>query len=131
MASELRVNTLKDASGNNSVATSVVFAGSAKAWINVVADGSSVTDSYNVSSHDDDGTGDGGVNFTSNMANQGYATTTGVRSDIGSFLSQVGIQGINTTSCEYTVVVQSDNNDSAGGSADDDQRNLSMSGDLA
>ena len=32
MASELRVNTLKDASGNNSVATSVVIAGSAKAW---------------------------------------------------------------------------------------------------
>ena len=27
MASELRVNTLKDASGNNSVATSVVFGG--------------------------------------------------------------------------------------------------------
>ena len=34
MASELRVNTLKDASGNNSVATSVVFNGTAKAWIN-------------------------------------------------------------------------------------------------
>ena len=27
MASELRVNTLKDASGNNFIATSVVFAG--------------------------------------------------------------------------------------------------------
>ena len=33
MASELRVNTLKDASGNNSVATSVLFGGSAKAWV--------------------------------------------------------------------------------------------------
>ena len=32
MASELRVNTLKDASGNNSVATSVVFNGTCKAW---------------------------------------------------------------------------------------------------
>ena len=32
MASELRVNTLKDASGNNSIATSVVFGGSAKCW---------------------------------------------------------------------------------------------------
>jgi len=32
MASELRVNTLKDASGNNSVATSVVSNGSLKAW---------------------------------------------------------------------------------------------------
>ena len=34
MASELRVNTLKDASGNNSIATSVVHSGSAKVWIN-------------------------------------------------------------------------------------------------
>ena len=32
MASELRVNTLKDAAGNNSVATSFVASGSAKAW---------------------------------------------------------------------------------------------------
>ena len=32
MASELRVNTLKDASGNNSVATSVIAEGTAKAW---------------------------------------------------------------------------------------------------
>ena len=31
MASELRVNTLKDASGNNSIATSFVANGSAKA----------------------------------------------------------------------------------------------------
>ena len=30
MASELRVNTLKDASGNNSIATSFVAGGSAK-----------------------------------------------------------------------------------------------------
>ena len=33
MASELRVNTLKDASGNNSIATSFVANGSAKAWV--------------------------------------------------------------------------------------------------
>jgi hypothetical protein len=33
MASELRVNTLKDASGNNSIATSFVAGGSAKAWV--------------------------------------------------------------------------------------------------
>ena len=32
MASELRVNTLKDASGNNSIATSVVHNGVAKCW---------------------------------------------------------------------------------------------------
>ena len=33
MASELRVNTLKDAAGNNSIATSFVAGGSAKAWV--------------------------------------------------------------------------------------------------
>ena len=41
MASELRVNTLKDASGNNSVATSVVFAWCAKAWVNYDAQNAS------------------------------------------------------------------------------------------
>ena len=33
MASELRVNTLKDASGNNSVGMSYVAEGSAKQWV--------------------------------------------------------------------------------------------------
>ena len=33
MASELRVNTLKDASGNNSVGMSTVANGSAKQWV--------------------------------------------------------------------------------------------------
>ena len=118
-------------SDSGAVTDSNLVQGLAKVWINVIADGSSVTDSFNVSSHDDDGTGDGGINFSNNMNNQGYSPTTGVRSDIGSFLSQLGIQGINTSSCEYTGVVQSDNNDSAGGTADDDQRNITIHGDLA
>tara|TARA_R100001591_G_scaffold112923_1_gene125675 strand:+ start:337 stop:750 length:414 start_codon:yes stop_codon:yes gene_type:complete len=127
----LTTSDAKNTSTEKSLDTSYVFNGSAKVWINVVANGSSITDSFNVSSHDDDGTGDGGINFSNNMANQGYSPTTGVRSDIGSFLSQLGIQGINTTSCEYTNVVQSDNNDSAGGTADDDQRNITIHGDVA
>ena len=127
----LTTSDAKNTSTEKSLDTSYVFNGSAKAWINVVANGSSITDSFNVSSHDDDGTGDGGINFSNNMANQGYSPTTGVRSDIGSFLSQIGIQGINTTACEYTNVVQSDNNDSAGGAADDDQRNITIHGDVA
>jgi hypothetical protein len=72
MASELRVNTLKDASGNNSVATSVVFNGTAKFWIKPAADLASISDSYNVSSLDDDGTGDGGVHITNDMSSANY-----------------------------------------------------------
>ena len=80
MASELRVNTLKDASGNNSVATSVVFAGTAKAWATHNAS-ASVTDSYNQSSISDTGTGHFGLNFTSNMVNDDYV---GTGSNLGS-----------------------------------------------
>ena len=55
MASELRVNTLKDAAGNNSVATSFVAGGSAKAWVNF-KDWHNSLDSSNVASSDN-GTG--------------------------------------------------------------------------
>ena len=72
MASELRVNTLKDTSGNNSVATSVVFGGTAKFWIKPAADLASISDSYNVSSLDDDGTGDGGVHISNDMSSANY-----------------------------------------------------------
>jgi hypothetical protein len=77
MASELRVNTLKDASGNNSVATSVVFAGSAKAWANF--DGTSTLstrDSYNVGSTTDNSTGNYTNNFTNNMVNDDFSAST-------------------------------------------------------
>ncbi len=73
MASELRVNTLKDASGNNSVGMSTVAQGSAKAWAHIAAGGASLPDSFNFSSIDDDGTGEYGLNFTSAMGNATYS----------------------------------------------------------
>jgi len=78
MASELRVNTLKDASGNNSVAMSTVAEGSAKAWANVPGGGGSFNDSFNTSSHGDTGTGDGVVNLTNSMSNTNYVVTSGL-----------------------------------------------------
>jgi len=66
MASELRVNTLKDASGNNSVATSTVAEGTAKFWASFNGTGTAaIRDSFNSSSLTDNGTG----NFTSTYAN--------------------------------------------------------------
>jgi hypothetical protein len=81
MASELRVNTLKDASGNNSVAMSTVAQGSAKAWATVNASTGTPTllDNHNVSSVSDEGQGVYDVNFTSNFwGNTSYATTCAV-----------------------------------------------------
>jgi len=73
MASELRVNTLKDASGNNSVATSVIAEGTVKAWFNFKGtDTTSLLDSTNVGSVTDNGTGRYTGNLTNNMNNTNY-----------------------------------------------------------
>jgi len=82
MASELRVNTLKDAAGANSVAVSTVFNGSAKAWAKCSADGTSITDSFNITSLADDGTGLQTLTIASDMANTNYA---GLATSINSF----------------------------------------------
>ena len=77
MASELRVNTLKDAAGNNSIATSFVANGSAKAWVQGTS-AAVLSDSHNIASGTDNGTGDYTYAFTSNMGNANYGITTGV-----------------------------------------------------
>jgi len=71
MASELRVNTLKDASGNNSVGMSFVAEGSAKMWAH--SDKSAAaSDSFNLSSTSDPGTGRYQFAFSSVMNNADY-----------------------------------------------------------
>lgn len=73
MASELRVNTLKDASGNNSVGMSTVAEGSAKGWINFNGTGTiAARDSFNHSSLTDNSTGDYTITHTSSMDNTNY-----------------------------------------------------------
>ena len=72
MASILRVNTLTDASSNNSTAMSTINQGTAKAWANF-SGGFSLTDDFNIASLTDNGTGRPEFNFTSNMANSTYS----------------------------------------------------------
>ena len=76
MASELRVNTLKDAAGNNSIATSFVANGSAKAFALWNSAGTpAYRDSFNMGSITDHGTGDQTVAFTNSMANANFTTS--------------------------------------------------------
>jgi hypothetical protein len=72
MASELRVDTLKDSSGNNSVGMSYVSNGSAKQWSNFVGSSTSVNDSFNTASVTDNGTGDFSPQLTNSMDNANY-----------------------------------------------------------
>ena len=66
MASILRVNTLTDASSNNSVSTSVVFNGTTKAWVHFDQTDQSMYDNYNIGSITDKAVGETTFNFTSN-----------------------------------------------------------------
>ena len=107
MASILRVNTLTDASSNNSIATSVLFSGSAKAWNNVTQGTSAIQDSYNISSLDDDGDGDFGLNFSNNMANANYPAPASAGEDNANVLTNFGDV---STSSMYGQTRQTQNN---------------------
>tara|TARA_R110002020_G_scaffold91188_2_gene221657 strand:+ start:288 stop:671 length:384 start_codon:yes stop_codon:yes gene_type:complete len=71
MASELRVTTIANNAGSESVNTTYVVNGSAKAWANHDAS-ASLDDSFNTSSITDTGTGHYGLNFSSSMNNADY-----------------------------------------------------------
>ena len=75
MASILRVNTLTDASSNNSIATSILHNGTAKMWLHFNQDTPAITKSYNVSSVTDQQTGYYRPNFTSNFSDKDYTCT--------------------------------------------------------
>ena len=113
MASELRVNTLKDASGNNSVGMSYIAEGTAKAWI-THQHGDTVDDSFNHSSLTDSGTGDFTCNFSSNMASASYIVPNcgatyenGVRGGISCGMDMGGGATDNraTDHCDVSVMV--------------------------
>ena len=87
MASELRVNTLKDAAGNNSIATSFVAGGSAKAWSSYSGSGTTFRDSFNCASAVDNGTGDFTYNITNGFSNANYSFVTNAGADGGNSLS--------------------------------------------
>jgi hypothetical protein len=87
MASILRVNTLTDASSNNSIATSFVAGGSSKLWsvnFTLASSSGAVEDSLNVASTTDNATGEATVNCSNSFINKGFAshTTAGNNGDV-------------------------------------------------
>ena len=89
MTSQLNVDTIVDKAGsggtnvkvaNNAVAvaeggsaTTNVVQGLVKAWDHVSGDGTTIDDSFNISSHTDSGTGQGYHVFTNNMGNNDWS----------------------------------------------------------
>jgi hypothetical protein len=78
MASELRVTTLANNAGTESVDTTYVINGSAKAWLAFNGTGTiAIKDSNNFTSISDDGTGDYKSNLTSALSNANGSATAG------------------------------------------------------
>ena len=78
MASELRLTTLANNAGTESVDTTYVINGSAKVWIKFRAySTNTIFDSLNVTSFTDNGAGNFTVNFNNNMGNAFYSAVAG------------------------------------------------------
>jgi hypothetical protein len=78
MASILRVNTLTDASSNNSTPMATIAEGTAKTWLRMNGTGTpAINDSFNVSSITDQATGNYRVTIATDMANANYCAVTG------------------------------------------------------
>lgn len=76
MASIIKVETLQDTDGNNSIGMQFVSSGSVKAYISVNQTGTqAINDSFNVASIADNGTGLTGVTYTNNMSVSSHAVT--------------------------------------------------------
>jgi hypothetical protein len=125
MASELRVNTLKDAAGNNSIATSFVANGSAKVWAKATQADNSVYDSLNLTSITDDGTGQLTFTIANNMANVNYGfTSTTQVTDCGG-LNEAGTTATTTGTAEHQ------GRNSSGTNTDSNPVTIVIVGDLA
>ena len=132
MASILRVNTLTDASSNNSIATSNIFSGSAKSWssLNQDSSGHPVYDSHNVASTADEGDGETTITFTNNMSNANYAISGTAQSEAegGAGLHVIGKDSSDPmTTSKYRTDVR----DSSGNNRDTLYVSSSIHGDLA
>ena len=94
MASILRVNTLTDASSNNSVPMATVAEGSGKVWIKKAADGASILDSFNVSSLTDTATGQFSVVINNDMGNANYACSSAIFNNNSSVIETCEIRSV-------------------------------------
>tara|TARA_R100000426_G_scaffold82795_1_gene61125 strand:+ start:869 stop:1252 length:384 start_codon:yes stop_codon:yes gene_type:complete len=127
MASELRVNTLKDASGNNSIATSFVAQGSAKYFAMVTNSGTyAVANSLGTSSVTDDSAGNFTITGISAMENTNQAA-------VGTCAFAASNPSNNNLACimETTTTLAVETVNSSGTSADVANNELVIHGDLA
>ena len=131
MASILRVNTLTDASSNNSTAMSTINQGTAKNWalITVSSGTPSTDDSFNTASLTDDSTGNVFINLTNAMSSINYTTLLNVQVTSASGTGSFFIQSVRTSN--RTTSLYRANNFENGSDTDPRHYDAQVNGDLA
>ena len=126
---KIKADTLEHSTAGT-VDTQYVVGGSAKAWIDINSAQTSILASLNVSSFDDDGTGAGGANFTSNLSNAFGTYVVGVIYDAGAGASDVlvAIESISASSVEIDSFY---NNATTNLTFYDRRKSVIVNGDLA
>jgi hypothetical protein len=128
MASILRVDTLTDASSNNSVPMATVSSGSLKAWADADMTGTAtLDDSFNIASLTDNGTGDFTLAIANDMANGAYAISFGFQNQSSNLDAHIRLLS-DGHKLAATVQCQKMENNSA---TDGDTNTVMIAGDLA
>jgi len=108
MASILRVNTLTDASSNNSTAMSTINQGTGKSWIQLNGVSFGTQDSFNIGSATDSGTGTYLFGFSSNFNNDDYAiTATSRNTSVGGILIEAPQTVLSTSQYNVDCIARS------------------------
>ena len=131
MASILRVNTLTDASSNNSTAMSTVNQGTAKNWsVCPVSSGTpSIDDSFNLASITDADVGNVYVNLTNAMSSVNYSNLVSRQVVASAGTGSNFVQSVTTanrSTSSYRI-----NNFENGSDADPNHYDTQVNGDLA
>ena len=104
MASELRVTTIANNAGTESVDTTYVVNGSAKSWLNLNGTGTiAQRDSLNHSSTTDGGTGTYTFSLTSSMGDTNYISPTNCDRTIDTRNATEGVQYLDIVAGSYKI----------------------------
>ena len=127
MASILRVDTLTDASSNNSTAMSTINQGTSKGWVNLNGSSFGLRDNFNMGSATDNSTGNYTLGFTSNMSDANYCGVPGGHTTNANDFSTQHIYLTEPATSTFRIKC----NDSSGGAADWTLTTALVQGDLA
>ena len=122
--STLKADTIQNTSGG---AVTLTNQSAAKAWVQLNGSTFAIAGSFNVSSADDNGTGDYDINYTNSMNTNTYAVPAGCNGDGSGYNRAISINAVATGSHDIITFIT----DTANIKSDLDIISTAIHGDLA